>query len=67
MNSRAAGIAIAFVTACISGVSIWLNGRALAHFTGVDASVYTTAKVRSASTPICSPSSRGEAHRSARS
>jgi drug/metabolite transporter (DMT)-like permease len=42
MNSRAAGIALAFLTASISGVSIWLNGRAIAHFT--DATVYTTAK-----------------------
>ena len=44
MNSRAAGIGLAFVTACISGVSIWVNSRALGHFTEVDASVYTTAK-----------------------
>ena len=42
MTRRNAGIAIAFVTACISGVSIWLNGRAVAHFS--DATVYTTAK-----------------------
>jgi len=42
MNRRAAGIALAFVTACISGVSIWVNGRAVAHFS--NATVYTTAK-----------------------
>jgi len=42
MTSRSVGIAIAFVTACISGVSIWLQPRATAHFT--DADVYTTAK-----------------------
>jgi hypothetical protein len=32
MSRRSAGIALAFVTACISGVSIWLNGRAVTHF-----------------------------------
>ena len=42
MTSRSTGIALAFVTACISGVSIWVNGRGLAHFS--DATVYTTAK-----------------------
>ncbi len=42
MTSRSAGIALAFVTACISGVSIWVNGRAVVHFS--DATVYTTAK-----------------------
>jgi drug/metabolite transporter (DMT)-like permease len=42
MTRRSAGIALAFVTACISGVSIWLNGRAVTHFS--DATVYTTAK-----------------------
>lgn len=40
--TRSAGIALALVTACISGVSIWLNGRAVKHFS--DATVYTTAK-----------------------
>jgi drug/metabolite transporter (DMT)-like permease len=40
--TRSAGIALAFVTACISGVSIWLNARAVKHFS--DATVYTTAK-----------------------
>ncbi len=42
MTRRSTGIALAFVTACISGVSIWVNGHALAHFS--DATVYTTAK-----------------------
>ena len=42
MTSRSTGIALAFATACISGVSIWVNGRGLAHFP--DATVYTTAK-----------------------
>jgi drug/metabolite transporter (DMT)-like permease len=42
MSRRSAGIALAFVTACISGVSIWVNGRAVSHFS--DATVYTTAK-----------------------
>jgi drug/metabolite transporter (DMT)-like permease len=42
MTRRSAGIALAFVTACISGVSIWVNGRGVAHFS--DAAVYTTAK-----------------------
>jgi drug/metabolite transporter (DMT)-like permease len=42
MTRRSAGIALAFVTACISGVSIWVNGHAVSHFT--DATVYTTAK-----------------------
>jgi drug/metabolite transporter (DMT)-like permease len=42
MSRRSAGIALAFVTACISGVSIWANGRAVTHFS--DATVYTTAK-----------------------
>lgn len=42
MTTRAAGIALAFVTALISGVSIYLNGHAVKHFG--DATVYTTAK-----------------------
>ena len=42
MSTRSTGIAIAFVTACISGVAIWLNTRAAAHFS--DGGVYTTAK-----------------------
>ena len=42
MNTRARGIAIAFCTAVVSGVSIYLNGKAVKHFG--DATVYTTAK-----------------------
>jgi drug/metabolite transporter (DMT)-like permease len=44
MTQRSAGIALAFVTACISGVSIWVNSpaHALSHFP--DATVFTTAK-----------------------
>ena len=42
MTSRARGIALAFVTALISGVSIYVNGHAVKHFG--DATVYTTAK-----------------------
>jgi drug/metabolite transporter (DMT)-like permease len=42
MTTRATGIALAFVTAIVSGVSIWVNGHAVRHFH--DATVYTTAK-----------------------
>ena len=42
MNRRSKGIVLAFVTACISGVSIWVNSHAVTHFD--DATVYTTAK-----------------------
>jgi drug/metabolite transporter (DMT)-like permease len=42
MNTRARGIALAFVTAVVSGVSIYVNGHAVKHFG--DATVYTTAK-----------------------
>ena len=42
MSRRATGIGLAFVTAVVSGVSIYLNGRAVKHFG--DATVYTTAK-----------------------
>jgi drug/metabolite transporter (DMT)-like permease len=42
MTTRATGIALAFAAATISGVSIWVNGHAVAHFH--DATVYTTAK-----------------------
>jgi drug/metabolite transporter (DMT)-like permease len=42
VNRRSTGIALAFVTACISGVSIWVNSHAVTHFG--DATVYTTAK-----------------------
>jgi drug/metabolite transporter (DMT)-like permease len=42
MSRRSTGIALAFATACISGVSIWVNSHAVTHFD--DATVYTTAK-----------------------
>jgi drug/metabolite transporter (DMT)-like permease len=42
MNRRAAGIALAFSTAIVSGFSIYVNGRAVKHFH--DPTVYTTAK-----------------------
>jgi len=42
VNARAAGIGLALVTACVSGVSVYVNGHAVKHFD--DATVYTTAK-----------------------
>ena len=42
MTTRATGIALAFVTAVVSGVSVYVNSRGVAHFD--DATVYTTAK-----------------------
>lgn len=42
MTTRATGVALAFSTAVISGVSVWVNSRAVGHFG--DATVYTTAK-----------------------
>jgi len=42
MTRRTAGIALAFCSAVISGVSIYVNGHAVSHFH--DATVYTTAK-----------------------
>lgn len=42
MSTRATGIALALVTAVVSGVSIYVNGHAVRHFG--DAAVYTTAK-----------------------
>jgi drug/metabolite transporter (DMT)-like permease len=42
MSTRVAGISLAFAAAVVSGVSIWVNGHAVAHFQ--DATVYTTAK-----------------------
>jgi drug/metabolite transporter (DMT)-like permease len=41
-STRATGIALAFVTALISGVAIFVNGHAVRNFG--DATVYTTAK-----------------------
>lgn len=40
--NRATGIPLAFTAAVVSGVSIYVNGRAVKHFG--DATVYTTAK-----------------------
>jgi drug/metabolite transporter (DMT)-like permease len=42
VSRRATGIGFAFVTACISGVAIWVNSHAVTRFH--DATVYTTAK-----------------------
>jgi drug/metabolite transporter (DMT)-like permease len=42
VTTRAIGISLAFVTAVVSGVSIYINGHAVKHFG--DATVYTTAK-----------------------
>jgi drug/metabolite transporter (DMT)-like permease len=42
MSTRAAGIGLAFVTAVVSGISIYVNGQAVRHFG--DATVFTTAK-----------------------
>ena len=42
MTTRAQGVALAFATAVISGVSIWVNAHGVRHFH--DATVYTTAK-----------------------
>ena len=41
-STRAIGIALAFVTALISGVAVYVNAHAVKHFG--DATVYTTAK-----------------------
>lgn len=42
MSRRSTGIGLAFATACISGVSIWVNSHGVTRFD--DATVYTTAK-----------------------
>jgi drug/metabolite transporter (DMT)-like permease len=51
MTRRSAGILLAFTTACISGVAIWVNSHAVVHFT--DATVYTTAKDAVAGLLLC--------------
>ena len=33
MTGRRTGILLAFATACISGVAVWVNGHAVSHFT----------------------------------
>ena len=42
MSTRATGVAIAFVTAVVSGISVYVNSKGVSHFD--DATVYTTAK-----------------------
>jgi len=42
MTTRSAGIGLAFATALVSGVSIYVNGHAVRHFS--NPTVYTTAK-----------------------
>ena len=42
MTTRATGIAIAFVTAVVSGIAVYVNAKGVSHFD--DATVYTTAK-----------------------
>jgi len=42
VTTRATGIAIAFVTAVVSGISVYVNSKGVSHFD--DATVYTTAK-----------------------
>lgn len=42
MSARTTGVALAFLSAVISGVSIYLNGLGVKHF--ADATAYTTAK-----------------------
>jgi drug/metabolite transporter (DMT)-like permease len=42
LSTRAVGVALAFVTACVSGVSVYVNAKGVARFD--DATVYTTAK-----------------------
>jgi drug/metabolite transporter (DMT)-like permease len=42
LSTRAVGVLLALATALVSGVSVYLNGRAVKHFD--DPTVYTTAK-----------------------
>jgi drug/metabolite transporter (DMT)-like permease len=42
VSARASGVAIAFVTAVVSGISVYVNSKGLSHFG--DATVYTIAK-----------------------
>ena len=42
LSARAVGISLAFVTAIVSGISVYLNGHAVKHFG--NPTVYTTAK-----------------------
>ena len=42
LPARAGGIGLAFVTACVSGVAVYVNAKGVSRFD--DATVYTTAK-----------------------
>jgi drug/metabolite transporter (DMT)-like permease len=42
LSTRATGVALAFVTACVSGVAVYVNAKGVGRFD--DATVYTTAK-----------------------
>ncbi|HET8743660.1 MAG TPA: EamA family transporter [Gaiella sp.] len=42
LSERATGVALAFATACVSGVAVYVNAKGVARFD--DATVYTTAK-----------------------
>jgi drug/metabolite transporter (DMT)-like permease len=42
LSTRTVGVALAFVTACVSGVAVYVNSKGVSHFD--DATVYTTAK-----------------------
>ena len=42
MTTRATGVAIAFVTAVVSGIAVYVNSKGVSHFD--DATVYTAAK-----------------------
>ena len=65
MTTRATGVALAFATAVISGISIWVNGRAVRHFG--DATVYTTAQERRRRRPPRACSAPGRSPRRRRS
>jgi drug/metabolite transporter (DMT)-like permease len=41
-STRTVGVALAFGTACISGIAVYVNSKGVSHFD--DATVYTTAK-----------------------
>jgi drug/metabolite transporter (DMT)-like permease len=41
-STRMLGVMLAFVTACVSGVAVYVNAKGVSHFD--DATVYTTAK-----------------------
>ncbi|MGZ8783727.1 MAG: hypothetical protein ACXWZB_09555, partial [Gaiellaceae bacterium] len=41
-STRTLGVMLAFVTACVSGVAVYVNSKGVSRFD--DATVYTTAK-----------------------